>query len=297
MPPPATTNLRRPPITAPLAAHHRASSRECTDVRHTGPVPELPDVESYRRTFLRRATGRTVRSVDADPTTLRNTSARTVSAALLGRTFDEPTRHGKWLLCWTDGPALLLHFGMTGFLVSSDDEAERHRWDRLVLGFTDRTELRYRNMRKLGGVWLAHDADEATVVTGSLGPDALSIGRREFLERLARRRGGVKTTLMDQAFVAGVGNLIADETLWQARLHPRRSVETLDDAERRRLHSTMHAVLKESVDRYDFVPRKRSWLNHVRGVPGAMCPRCGTPLERTIAAGRTTWFCPRCQPG
>jgi formamidopyrimidine-DNA glycosylase len=258
-------------------------------------MPELPDVEGYRRTFLRHAAGRTVAGLHADPTILRGADERTLRRALVRRTFDEPTRHGKWLLCWTDGPVLLLHFGMTGFLVPSIEEPARHRWDRLVLLFTDGTELRYRNMRKLGGVWLAHHADEAWTVMGQLGPDALAISRPEFLRRLERRRDGIKATLMDQSFVAGVGNLIADETLWQAGLHPRRRVETLGDEERRRLHSKMHAVLKEAVDRYDYIPRKRSWLSHVRGLPGAVCPRCGTPLERTVAAGRTTWFCPRCQ--
>ena len=158
-------------------------------------------------------------------------------------------------------------------------------------------ELRYRNMRKLGGAWLAHDRDEAAGVLGRLGPDALAIGRREFLERLARRRGGVKAALMDQAFVAGVGNLVADEVLWQTRLHPKRRVESLAAAERADLYGRMHAVLKEAVDRYDFIARKRSWLSHVRGVPGAACPRCGTPLERITAAGRTTYFCPACQVG
>jgi formamidopyrimidine-DNA glycosylase len=264
--------------------------------RHTGGMPELPDVEGYRRTFLQRATGRTVRTVVSDPTIVRNASPRLLRRALSGRTFDPPTRHGKWLLCWTDGPALLVHFGMTGLFVSSEDEPERHPWDRMVLVFTDGAELRYRNMRKLGGVWLAHDGSEADAVTGPLGPDALAVSRAEFLRRLSHRRGGVKAALMDQTFVAGVGNLVADETLWQARLHPRRRAESLGEDDRGRLYSRMHAVLKEAIDRYDYVPRKRSWLSHVRGLPGAACPRCGTPLSRMVAAGRTTYFCSTCQP-
>ena len=101
---------------------------------------------------------------------------------------------------------------------------------------------------------------------------------------------------MAQSVVAGVGNLIADEVLWQARLHPRRSIDSLDDAERIALFRRMHSVLKEAVDRYDYIPRKRSWLSHVRGRPDARCPRCETPLERITAAGRTTYLCPRCQP-
>ncbi|HJP65748.1 MAG TPA: DNA-formamidopyrimidine glycosylase family protein [Actinomycetota bacterium] len=259
-------------------------------------MPELPDVEAYRRFFRRHAAGKRVRSVGADPTILRNISPQRLSRALRGRTFEEPDRHGKWLVAWTDGPALLLHFGMTGDLIWSGDEPQRHRHDRLWLGLDDGGELRYRNMRKIGGVWLAHDEDEARHIMGALGPDALTVDRATFLRLLERRRGGIKAALMDQTLVAGVGNLIADEVLWQARLHPKRRIETLGEEQRRTLFSTMHRVLKESVDHFDYVPRKRSWLSHVRGRPGARCPRCHTPLARTVAGGRTTYFCPSCQP-
>jgi formamidopyrimidine-DNA glycosylase len=259
-------------------------------------VPELPDVEAYRRFFQSHAAGRTVRGLWADPTIVRNGTPSALARALKGRRFEEPERLGKWLIGWTDGSALLLHFGMTGDLVWSGEEPERHRHDRLVLELDDGEELRYRNMRKLGGVWLAHDADEVRRILGALGPDALDLDRRGFLTLLARRRGGVKAALMDQTLLAGVGNLIADEALWQARIHPRRRVETLSDDERARLHSSIRKVLRESVGHYDRIPRKRSWLLSVRGRPGARCPRCGTPLERTVAAGRTTYFCPTCQP-
>jgi formamidopyrimidine-DNA glycosylase len=259
-------------------------------------MPELPDVEHYRRFFRALATGRTVRAVTSDPTILRNTIPRTLERALRGRTFEEPERLGKWLACWTDGPALLLHFGMTGDLIWSEDEPDVHRWDRVILRFTDGTELRYRNMRKLGGAWLAHDRDEANAVMGHLGPDALDVGRREFLDRLARRRGGIKAALMDQTFVAGVGNILADEVLWQARIHPRTRIESLSDDQRATLYRVMRRVLRQAVEGYDYIERKRSWLSSVRGQRDAECPRCGTPLDRTVVAGRTTYFCPNCQP-
>jgi formamidopyrimidine-DNA glycosylase len=260
-------------------------------------MPELPDVEAERRYFARHAAGRRVgRVVVADPVVVRNAAAGALDDALRGRVFGEPGRLGKWLLCWTDGPGLLLHFGMTGELVSAADERERHRWDRVIVELADGTEIRYRNMRKLGGVWLAHDDGEATAILGHLGPDALTIARPAFLARLGRRRGGVKAALLDQRFVAGVGNLVADEVLWQARLHPRRRIETLTADDRVRLSRVLRSVVKEWVERYEAVPRKRSWLYPVRGVPDAACPRCRTRLERIVAAGRTTWLCPSCQP-
>lgn len=258
-------------------------------------MPELPDVEHFRRFFLGHATGRTVRSVEADPTIVRNATPQALGEALGGRTFDEPDRHGKWLACWTDGPALLLHFGMTGDLIWSGDEPARHRWDRLILRFDGGEELRYRNMRKLGGVWLAHDSAEATEILGGLGPDAMALGEREFLERLSRRRGGVKAALMDQRFLAGVGNIVADETLWQARIDPRRRIDSLSQDERRRLFRSMRRILRQSVDSYDSIPRQRSWLSSARGKGDAACPSCGSPLGRAVVAGRTTYFCSRCQ--
>jgi formamidopyrimidine-DNA glycosylase len=178
--------------------------------------------------------------------------------------------------------------------VWSGDEPDRHRHDRLVLVFDD-GELRYRNMRRLGGVWLASDDDELKVLLGSLGPDALAVERDEFLGSLSRRRGGVKALLMDQRLVAGIGNLVADEILWQARIHPRRRVEDLDASDRVRLFRTMHRVLGAAVEDSDYLETRRRWLSRVRGRPGGRCPRCRTALSRTVVGGRTTYFCPSCQ--
>ncbi len=255
-------------------------------------MPELPDVEAYRRFFREHATRRRiVRVVVTEPSILRNASPEALDRILRGRRFGEPSRRGKWLLCRAGGPVLLLHFGMTGDLVWSADERERHRHDRLILEL-DRGELRFRDVRKLGGAWLAHDEEEVTRLIGHLGPDALEIGAREFSERLARRRGGVKAVLMDQRFVAGVGNLVADEVLWQARIHPKRRVEDLDPGARDDLYRALRRVLRAWTAGRGRGP---TWLIHVRGEPGARCPRCRTGLGRIVAAGRTTYVCPTCQ--
>jgi formamidopyrimidine-DNA glycosylase len=312
---PATRSARQPALANPprkSAVPHRieASAASPFAIRgslptaptgvvalgHTGVVPELPDVEAARRFFARRAAGRRVeRVVVTDAGVLRNASARGLADALRDRRFGEPDRLGKWLLCWTDGPGLILHFGMTGELGATERGAARHRWDRVIVELDDGSDVRYRDMRKLGGAWLALGPEEAATILGRLGPDALTISRRAFLGRLARRRGGVKAALMDQSFVAGVGNLLADEVLWRARLHPRRPIESLGPDERAGLHRALHSALRPTVDRYDDGRWPRTWLNHVRGLPGATCPRCRTPLERITAAGRTTWLCPACQ--
>lgn len=259
-------------------------------------MPELPDVEHFRRFLSHHATGRRIeRVLVTDPGILRGVEAEPLDRALKGHRFLEPDRHGKWLVAWTTGPAVLIHFGMTGDLSWADGPAGRHRHDRVVF-VLDHGELRYRNMRKLGGLWLALDPDEVTTILGGLGPDALEIKRRQFLQLLARRRGQLKPALMNQRLVAGLGNILVDEILWQARLHPSTPVELLTETQRDELFTKMRSVVRRSVERYDYVDENRRWLSNVRGRPGARCPRCGEKLARTVIAGRTTYYCPRDQP-
>ena len=255
-------------------------------------MPELPDVEIMRRTWAEHGTGRTVEAVvTLDPAIVRNASPDELDASVRGHLLQEPERIGKWMVAPTTGPSLLVHFGMTGDLNWAPTGEGRHRHDRVVVEL-DHGEIRYRNMRKLGGVWLARDHEEEKAITGGLGPDALHLGRAEFLDLLSRRRGMIKAALMDQTLIAGVGNLVADEVLWHARVRPSRRIQDLSTVQRERIHSEMRRLLARWVTGYGSLPR--GWLIRSRG-PERPCPRCGTPLSRTAVGGRTTYFCPRCQ--
>ncbi len=187
-----------------------------------------------------------------DEGVLRGASAHALRSALQGRRFAEPWRHGKWLIAPTGGPALAMHFGMTGALVTDGSE---HRHDRVVFVLDDRA-LRYRDMRKLTGIHLA---------------------------------------LMDQGVIAGLGNLLVDEILWRARLHPGRRTGELDHAALSELHARMRSVLRTAALLGE-VPARRSWLIGHREDDGGRCPRCGTRLEHSKVGGRATVCCPRCQP-
>jgi formamidopyrimidine-DNA glycosylase len=258
-------------------------------------VPELPDVEGFRRTFAEHAAGRVVRRVLVkDPGILRNTTAHILDRALRGRRFEDPARHGKWMVCRTDGPAVLIHFGMTGQVGWAEGPAGRHRHDRVVF-VLDRGELRYRDMRKLRGLWLAHDEEEVAAILRPLGPDALDVSGGAFRRVLRGRRGRVKAVLMNQQVLAGIGNLLADEVLWHAGVHPAARVEDLSEEDVDRLHRELRRVLRASL-RHHRIPSGRGWLLRVRGWPGATCPRCGTKLARSEVGGRTTYACPACQP-
>ena len=246
-------------------------------------MPELPEVEAYRSLVEERALGRVVERVDAPDAWYlkRATTARAARASLTGRRFVGARRRGKLLLVDTDrdGPTLGLRFGMTGRLVV--DGRDVHDWDRFVVRFDDGGDLRMRDPRRLGGVEL--DPDERR-----LGPDALTLQPAELARVLGDSRAPLKARLMDQSRLAGLGNLLVDETLWRAGLDPARPAGSLTAAERRRLHRHVTATLADLIDRGG----SHTGELHLERRPGGLCPRDGTPLVRRTVCGRTTFSCP-----
>lgn len=257
-------------------------------------MPELPEVEAYRL-LAHAALDRPIAAVEApDPWFLKGgLDPATAAAALEGRVFGAARRRGKLLLLETsgDGPVLGLRFGMTGrllvdgragvdrLLYSSDQGLSA--WDRFAVRFADGGDLRVHDPRRLGGVVLDPDEDR-------LGADALSLTPAQLRAALGASTAPLKARLMDQAHLAGVGNLLADEALWRAGLDPRRAAATLTGPELRRLHRHLRGTVEDLIARGgshagDLMPARR---------PGGVCPRDGTPLARARVGGRTTWWCP-----
>ena len=262
-------------------------------------MPELPEVDAYRRLAVARALGRRVRRVDAPDEWFlkRGLTAAAVDSALVGRSFVGARRIGKLLLLETsgdDGPVLGLRFGMTGRLVVDgivgvDDllyssNRAGQGWDRFVVVFDDGGELRMRDPRRLGGFEL--DPDES-----ALGFDAATLTVGQLRRALGSSAATLKARLMDQKRVAGIGNLIADEALWRAGLSPVRAAGSLSDAELRRLQRHVRTTVADLISRGgshmgDLLPHR---------VDGGRCPTDGTPLVRAVVGTRTTWWCPKHQ--
>jgi formamidopyrimidine-DNA glycosylase len=262
-------------------------------------MPELPDVEGFREALASCAQGKVIEHVEVTDTgVLHGVSARRLGSGLEGHRFTEPERHGKWLLARTDGPTVLLHFGMTGELVCcrATDPIDPH--DRVVfaVGHEGRDQVRYRDQRKLQGLWFAEDADTGVArILDQQGPDAMTVGRAEFDQLLSGRRSRIKSVLTDQSVLAGLGNLLSDEILWRAGIPPARRAGDLTRDERRKLHTQMRRTLRSAV-RARCVPPRKTWLTGRRDDTDPTCPRCGGPLRRDRVAGRSTVWCPRCQP-
>lgn len=269
------------------------------------PMPELPEVESVARS-LRDGTpsliGVRIRSVEPVwPGVFSHPLPENVLELLKGCCFASIGRLGKYLIfalsCpGKQAPFLVVHLRMTGrlFLVPDCVAIERHT--RLVLMLDHGLALRFDDPRKFGRVWLTDDPE---TVTGSMGPDALTVSADEFAARLTGHRRQLKPLLLDQSFVAGIGNIYADESLFRAGLHPLANTADLLPDETLRLHAAVISVLNEAVAaggaNIDGVFKAGSFVVHVYGREGAPCRVCGTAISKIRVGQRGTHFCGQCQ--
>lgn len=260
-------------------------------------MPELPDVETYKRYLDATALHQPIAGIRVGaPRLLHGITPQALGRRLHGQAMESTRRHGKYLFARIDEAGwLVLHFGMTGRLRYAKSSGRLPADAELLLRFENGAGLAYIAPRKLGRIdWT--EAPDGYAASRRLGPDALSLDCASLRERARGRRGGVKSWLMDQAALAGIGNVYSDEILFQAGIHPRRAVAELADAQLRALYRALRRVLRGAIDaKADPLGMPRSFLLPERHADGH-CPRCGGPVAKTRGAGRTAWFCPRCQP-
>jgi formamidopyrimidine-DNA glycosylase len=259
-------------------------------------VPELPDVEIYRRSLARTSLHRDVEQVQVlDRTMLDGVGERQLVQRLRGRRLESTHRHGKHLLVdLSQGGALVMHFGMTGHLAAGDGRTPDDQHVRLVLSFADGHWLALVDQRRLGRVAVVDSAEEL-LARKRLGPDVLTLSGPQLRDEVRASRGSVKATLMDQKRLAGLGNIYTDEVLFQARIDPTSRAAQLDDAACRRLHRQLHRVVDMAVERGadpDRMPR--TWLLPHRE-DGARCPRGNGTVRTFRSGGRAGYWCPACQ--
>jgi formamidopyrimidine-DNA glycosylase len=271
-------------------------------------MPELPEVQTVADELRPQLLGRTFTGLEADwAPTLATAPLPGFRARLVGQHVLGVRRRGKYLvfpLC--DSDTLLVHLMMSGRLsvVPTSAPCEPYVHTRFLLD--DGRELRFRDVRKLGRVYLVSDPDD---ILGHLGPEPLeeSFTLERFRELVTRRHGKLKPLLLNQQFLAGLGNIYADETLFVARLHPLRRADTLSGEEVGRLYEAVRHVLSQAVanrgttlDDAGYRRPNGQAGNHqhrlqVYGQTGRPCSLCGTPIQRIVVSGRGTHFCSHCQ--
>jgi formamidopyrimidine-DNA glycosylase len=274
-------------------------------------VPELPEVETVRRQLEPVLVGRRFDHVEInDPRLVRPFEPIAVAAELEGERVAEVDRRGKYLIFrFESGRVLLVHLRMTGSFrhrrngVGEDDP---HR--RAVVRLDDGSDVAYRDVRRFG-TWLLVEPEELEpYLADRLGEEPLVPGftTARLARRLTGRRAPIKAALLDQRTLAGLGNIYVDEALWRARIHPKRPARELDANDVRRLHGAIRRVLQTAIERrgstlrdYSTPRGRRGSMQRefkVYGRTNEPCERCGTPIEKTRAGGRGTWYCPHCQP-
>ncbi len=274
-------------------------------------MPELPEVETARAAIERAGLRRRITDVDdSDTYVCRPHAPGEIRAALIGRTLTGACRRGETMWCETSGvgrsrtpgPVLGLHLGMSGHILITSPGAplteggdwmngrydrlaatgkDLTRWDRFMITYADGGSLRLFDPRRLGRVRLDPNLDD-------LGPDAAMVSASEFAERVGGSRAPVKARLLDQSVIAGVGNLLADEILWQARISPRRPSGDLSRTQLMILHGAVRDAVRSAIDKGG--SHTGTMIDFRKA--GRHCPRCGAELTHATVGGRTTWWCP-----
>lgn len=273
-------------------------------------MPELPEVETVRRSLATALTGRRIAEVTriSWERTIAEPAPDLFRDLLRDRLIAGVDRRAKYLIIRLDrDEALVVHLRMTGRLTIEDDRAEPDAHTHVVLRLEGGGQLFFHDTRKFGRLWLL-DAEGLAVLHQRLGPEPLdeALTVVEFRALLQRRTGRLKPLLLDQKVIAGLGNIYVDEALWLARLHPLRTVPSLQDQELDRLYHAIRSVLSSAVERRgtsfsDYrdgygQPGDNQHFLQVYDRAGQPCSRCGTLIERTVVAQRGTHLCPTCQP-
>ena len=259
-------------------------------------MPELPDVETFKRYLDATSLHQRISGVDVqDRYILKGVSMDELARRLKGCRFESSRRHGKHLFVRADRDLWLrLHFGMTGSLKYFERKEPAPKHTRVLFLFANRHRLAFEDQRKFGEIGLIEDMNEF-LKKRALGPDALSINLSQFRTIFQERRGAVKTILLNQKLIAGIGNIYTDEILFHARIHPATCASALKEKTVAKLFRAARDILKKAIDAKadaDLMPK--SWLLPRRG-KGRKCPRCGRELKSTTIGGRTAWFCAQCQ--
>lgn len=258
-------------------------------------MPEIPEVEAVRKRIEKNALHTAIDHVGVEDKRVLEVSEQKLWSNVSGHEISEADRHGKYILLKLDQSKwLVVHLGMTGDMPVYDDPDEAPEHARVVLELANGRYLAFDNQRMFGEMNLIEDRDEF-IFEKNLGPDALDLEKDEFKDLIHNRRGMIKTALMDQELIAGIGNIYSDEILFQARLHPSSQCDKLGDEHLDRLYNKLNSILQDSTEtriKGDSLPD--SYLIPHRS-EGEDCPACGGKVQQVSISGRNAYCCPDCQ--
>ncbi|MCD6318313.1 DNA-formamidopyrimidine glycosylase [Candidatus Aerophobetes bacterium] len=273
-------------------------------------MPELPEVETIRQDMLRKVKGKKIYKVEVkNEKPIRIPTPSQFIQRLEGKVFKDILRRGKYLIVQINSTQnLIFHLKLTGRLIFSPQGEKTPKYTRIIFNFEDKSKLFFTDIRGFADVYLISEKEWDKIPSlRDIGPEPLDpdFTLNKFENILRGKRGKIKPLLMNQSFIAGIGNVYSQEALFRARIHPERNSSQLKKEEVESLYKNLLSILREaisyrgsSVDAYvDLQGEKGKFESHLQvyGRKGKSCERCGKPIVRKMVGGRGTYFCPNCQ--
>ena len=257
-------------------------------------MPELPEVETFKRYLDKTSLHQDIKNIRVTDIRILNTEKNNLISTLKGKRFESTIRHGKYLLVYLKPGYLVMHFGMSGDLEYFDSKEELPKFSKVVFKFTNGFSLAYISIRMFGKVSVANSIDEF-IEAKKLGPDAYKMTLEDFQEAVQRRKAIAKNALLNQSFIAGVGNIYSDEILFRTKIHPKSNINSLSEGKIKELYTNIKDVLEFGIKKKgDLGSYPNDFLIPHRKKE-EKCPTCNTDITRFEISGRHAFFCPSCQ--
>ena len=257
-------------------------------------MPELPEVETFKRYLDKTSLNQSIIDVEVTDNRILNTEEVQLKKSLKGKKFESSTRHGKYLLVYLNPQYLVMHFGMSGDLKYYDGKEEPPKFSKVIFKFNNGFNLAYLSIRMFGKVSVVNSREEF-IENKKLGPDAYKMSFEEFQEALHGRSAIAKNALLNQSFIAGVGNIYSDEILFRTKIHPKTNINSLSDDKVKELYINIIDVLVYGIKKKGDLSTYPNEFLIPHRKKEEKCPICNSDITRFEISGRHGFFCPSCQ--
>jgi formamidopyrimidine-DNA glycosylase len=257
-------------------------------------MPELPEVETFKRYLDKTSLKQVIKEIQVSDNRILSTEEAHLRKALKGKQFESSIRHGKYLLVFLNPQFLVMHFGMSGDLKYYNNKDEPPKFSKVIFQFDNGFNLAYISIRMFGKLSIANSFEEF-IEKKKLGPDAYKMSFEEFQEALHGRSAIAKNALLNQSFIAGVGNIYSDEILFRTKIHPKTNINSLSDNKVKELYMNIIDVLVYGIRKKGDLSTYPNEFLIPHRKKEEKCPNCNTDITRYEISGRHGFFCPSCQ--
>ncbi len=257
-------------------------------------MPELPEVETFKQYLDQTSLKQLIKEIQVTDHRILNTEEIYLRRALKGKRFESSIRHGKYLLVYLKPQFLVMHFGMSGDLEYYNNKDDPPKFSKVILKFNNGFNLAYISIRMFGKLSIVNSREEF-IENKKLGPDAYKMSFEEFQEALHGRKAIAKNALLNQSFIAGVGNIYSDEILFRTKIHPKTNINALSEGKIKELYTNIKDVLEFGIEKKGDLSSYPNEFLIPHRKKEEKCPTCNSDITRFEISGRHGFFCPFCQ--